>query len=57
MLRSAYSCIHTQAHAFPSCGANVGNTDLPQILPAVITAVERGGALLAAECVRPGGRR
>lgn len=57
MLRSAYSCIHTQAHASPSYGANVGNTDLPQILPTVSAVVERAGKLLAAECVRPEGRR
>ncbi len=31
--------------------------NLLQILPAVIAAVERGGAFLAAECARPGGRR
>ncbi|MBD8472483.1 inositol monophosphatase [Pseudomonas sp. CFBP 8770] len=31
--------------------------NLLQILPAMIAAVERAGALLAAECVRPDGRR
>ena len=38
-------------------GAKVRNPDLPQVLPRVITVVQRAGALLAAECVRPGGRR
>lgn len=38
-------------------GAIVDNPGLSKVLPAVITAVERAGALLAAECVRPGGRR
>jgi hypothetical protein len=35
----------------------LGNLNLLQILPAIITVVERAGALLAAECVRPGRRR
>lgn len=35
----------------------MGDPSLPQILPAVSAVVERAGALLAAECVRPGGRR
>jgi fructose-1,6-bisphosphatase/inositol monophosphatase family enzyme len=35
----------------------VGDPNLLQILPTVITIVERAGALLAAECLRPGGRR
>lgn len=35
----------------------MGDPSLPQILPAVTAVVERAGALLAAECVRPGGRR
>lgn len=38
-------------------GTAMDTPNLLQILPAVIAAVERGGALLAAECVRPGGRR
>ncbi|WP_454565569.1 inositol monophosphatase family protein [Pseudomonas sp. AIG] len=33
------------------------NTQLQQILPQVIKAVERAGVLLAEECVRPDGRR
>lgn len=35
----------------------MGNPDLQQTLPAVAAVVERAGELLAAECVRPGGRR
>ena len=35
----------------------MGNPDLPPVLPSVITVVQRAGALLAAECIRPGGRR
>lgn len=35
----------------------MGNPNLQQILPTVIAVVERAGELLAAECVRPGGRR
>lgn len=38
-------------------GTAMDTANLPQILPAVTSVVERAGALLAAECVRPGGRR
>ena len=38
-------------------GTAMDTPNLPQILPTVIAVVERAGALLAAECVRPGGRR
>lgn len=38
-------------------GTVMDTPNLPQILPAVTAVVERAGALLAAECVRPGGRR
>lgn len=38
-------------------GTAMDTPNLPQILPTVIAVVERTGAPLAAECVRPGGRR
>ena len=40
-----------------SIGVMLAQSIPQQILPSVIAAVERGGALLAAECIRPGGRR
>lgn len=38
-------------------GTAMDAPNLLRILPAVIATVERAGALLAAECVRPDGRR